>query len=150
MRKLVMVFWVLTMLMLAACGGTASPTATPGDGGATTGGGDAAASGPADAVRTFMEVTYAGDNETVASLYCSAIDTSSIPAGATLTEGATYDLSGLTYEVVSEDGDQAQVRVSGPITFSVDVAGTTTSSTVDMPETTYPMRNEDGWKICPA
>jgi hypothetical protein len=160
MSKLIMALWVVAMLALAACG-TASPTTSPtqqpvtdateeaanGDADSTE---ESATGGPADTVRTFLQASYDGDTDTVASMYCAAIPTDSMPPSATQTAGVAYDLSGLTFTVVEETADAAEVQVGGTLTLDMDVAGTVTSSSVDFTETTFNLVNEDGWKICPA
>jgi predicted small lipoprotein YifL len=156
MSKLIMVLWVMAMLALAACG-TAGPTAAPTNApvtDATEEAGDAdaesASGGPVDAVRTFLQATYDGDTDAVASMYCAAIPTDSMPPSATQTEGVEYDLSGLTFTVENETADSADVTVGGTLTLNMDVAGTVTSSSVDYTAVTYNLVNEDGWKICPG
>jgi predicted small lipoprotein YifL len=149
MKKLIMAFWILAMLTLAACGGT-SPTAAPTTAPTAEGGGEASGDGPAAAVQAYTEAIFSGDGETAASFLCEA-STIEIPPPSVV-EGVTvtYDFSGLTYTVSDETADSATVTVSGSYVTNTEVGGQTTPITVDLPaDITYPVTNENGsWKIC--
>jgi hypothetical protein len=150
MKKLIMAFWILTMLALAACGGTTPTTAPTADAGGTTGGGGDTSGGPAAVVQAYTEAIFSNDGETAASLLCESstiqIPPPSVVEGVTM----TYDFSGLTYTVSDETADSATVTVSGSYVTNAEAGGQTTSLPVDLPaDIVYPVTNENGsWKIC--
>jgi hypothetical protein len=144
MKKLIMAFWILTMLALAACG-TASPTTAPtAESGGTTGGGGDTSGGPAAAVQAYFEALVTGDTETANSAYCEAANVPT-PSASAVIPGATYDFSGLTYTVSNETADTATVTVDG--SYTVTASGVDTP--IPMPGVPYNVTNENGaWKIC--
>lgn len=123
-------------LILTACGG----------GGATGGG-----ISMTDAAKQFLESVYQGNKDKALEVVCAAQKTATEAqiSAATLPEGTSVDLSGLTYEVASESGDTGAVKVSGML--KVTAAGVTDE--VDLgasgsPFANIPMKNESGWKVC--
>lgn len=147
MKKLIMAFWILTMLALAACGTspTAAPTTAPtADTGGTTDGGDASGDGPAAAVQGFFEALTTGDVETANTFYCEAYNVPT-PSASLAVPDATYDFSGVTYTVSDETAETATVTIGG--SYTVTVSGVDTSA--PLPGIPYTVRNENGeWKIC--
>jgi ABC-type glycerol-3-phosphate transport system substrate-binding protein len=125
-----LIFSLLAVLLLAACGG-----------GAQSG------PGPADVARQFFEVAFSGEGD-IAPLVCSAAadDVEAMREGLTqvAASGAEVDVSGLTFTEQNVSGDTAEVVVGGRI--AITVAGT--EQEMDFPEQTIPMRNENGWKVC--
>jgi ABC-type glycerol-3-phosphate transport system substrate-binding protein len=142
--------WILMLVVIAliaaACGGQA-PTTTENTGDTSSTGGS-----PVDAARGYMEAALTGEGD-VASFICSSITeeqrTQIVDAVNSMADtyeqmGATVDLSGLTYTVEDETAETATVVLGGAI--MVTVSGTTQE--VPMTEVSYPVRNENGWKIC--
>jgi ABC-type glycerol-3-phosphate transport system substrate-binding protein len=152
-RWIIIVAMIALSLTLAACGG-AAPAATTVPSGDNSS--SAAAGSPADAVQAYFQAIYTGEGD-VASMFCSAITdeqraainegyeamTSAFSAAGT---EVAIDIAGLTFTAQDETADSANVVVGGSL--SITVAGT--AQEVPMTETTIPVRNENGWKICAA
>jgi hypothetical protein len=102
---------------------------------------------PADVARSAFQIMFSGEGE-IAPLVCSAAadQVADMEAGfAAMTgTGAEVDISGLTFTTQNESGNNAEVVVAG--TIKLTIAGTETEN--PFPETTIPMVNENGWKIC--
>jgi hypothetical protein len=136
--KRILVISLLAILLLAACGG-----------GASSGGGGAQSSGasPADVARQFFEIAFSGEGD-IAPLVCSAsaeqVEAMREGLAQVAATGAEVDVSGLTFTAQNESGDTAEVVVSGTLKLTVaDV-----EQELPFEETTIPMRNENGWKVC--
>lgn len=153
-RTLFIAALVAVMMLVAACGGTASPTAAP-SGGDTAPSGDAGGDAAAGA-KSFLEAVYTGGD--VTNLICKAAGASAAEmkaafeslSSALTSAGAKLDLTGITYTV--QDGataDKATVAIGGKIV--ADMAGTKQDLPFDGTSMTLPMVKEDGtWKVCGA
>ncbi|HUN09261.1 MAG TPA: hypothetical protein PLQ56_21820 [Aggregatilineales bacterium] len=139
-----MVMLVVIALIAAACGGQA---ATTGDANSSASGGS-----PADTVKSFITAVFTGEGD-ISSFVCSSMDeaqrTAMLSAMNSMADSlkqanATVDLSGLTFTVQDETAESATVVVGG--SMKVTMAGTTQDS--PMGDATFPVRNENGWKLC--
>ncbi len=125
--------------LLAACSGSgASPTATPATSGAAT---------PVEAVKGFFSAVYGGQD--TSALTCSIPDVADMfrvaAAASAALQGATIDISGLTYTVKDQTADSATVTVAGQIVTSV----LDNKSSADFPTTDMSAVKEGGfWKFC--
>ncbi len=130
---------LVVMVMLAGCGGGAPA--------ASTSGGSAA-----DAARQFFTAMMTGEGD-LAAMLCSTVD-ESVRSGITQAGdaikstydqlGATLDLTGLTFTVQNESGNNAEVVIAGNLKVNVNGA----VNEAPFPSTTYKMLNENGWKVC--
>jgi hypothetical protein len=136
-HKRVLIVALLAALLLAACGG-----ASGGGGGAQSGG-----AGPADVARQFFEIAFSGEGD-IAPLVCSSaasqVDSMREGLTAVAASGAEVDVSGLTFTAQNETADAAEVVIGGTIKITVGGA----EQEVPFTETTIPMVNENGWKVC--
>ncbi len=130
----------LTLILLTACsGGSANPTATPAASGAAT---------PVEAVKGFFAAVYGGED--TGALVCSTPDVADpfriAAAASAALQGATIDISGLTYTVKDQTDASATVTVAGQIITRV----LTNQSSADFPATDISVVNQGGWKFCGA
>ncbi len=127
MRRLLVL--ILSLLLLAGCAGD---------------------SGPAEAAREYYEALKANNKEKALRWTCQAehdfvekVFSVATPAGGAVTK---VDLSGVRFEVVSRNGDTAEVATSGTLKLSF---GTRTAQQIaDSDGMNALMKFENGWKFC--
>lgn len=140
-QKFVMLMLVLVIsLLLAACGGGGGSTTNT-----TTG------DTPEAVAKSFFDKVFIGED--VANLLCASNaaaaqaikDGMAELAGALAASGAAIDTSGLAYKVLSTEGDDAVVEVTGAL--KATVAGQSVDQ--QLPALPVPLKRENGaWKIC--
>ena len=131
--------FVLTLTLLSACSGSgSSPTATPATGAAT----------PLDGVKGFFSAVYSGQDP--APYVCSTpnvADEFEIAARVSMgmVAGSSVDISGLTFTLKDQTGDQATVTVAGEISYNM----LTNMTSSPFPTSDVKAVNEGGfWKFC--
>ncbi|MEM9955006.1 MAG: hypothetical protein AAF846_25585 [Chloroflexota bacterium] len=109
-------------------------------------------SDPVSVTRAFWTEIYAGNGELAATYVCeidiAGIDNEDLGMmfGAVNLGPVEIDVSGLEYELISQEGGNAEVEVTGEILFGV--AGTEQMTPADFDSVTMTLIDEDGWKIC--
>lgn len=160
MRKrtsLLLALLLVLSLGLVACGGSGDSS------GGDSGGNNSAAGGsPTDTVRTYYESIAALDANGLVGTICAALAADAAPEELissfdTAKEAAeaaglefSIDVSGVTYELTSEDGSSARVTVGGDVVIALPTGDQTTAAADMAPGeagVVY-LVNEDGWKIC--
>lgn len=135
---------VMVALTVAACGEqTPAITATPDNA--------VADGGPIDPVRGYLEAVMSGGNTT--PFFCSSMTDETRNQISPVTDaittmnqqpGVTVELTGITYTVENETTETATVVLSGNVRVTLgDV-----SSESPVERLSFPVKNEDGWKIC--
>jgi hypothetical protein len=104
---------------------------------------------PVDAAKLLMEAVLTFDKRTALALVCAAekdwVEKAFASPSAEQLEGLTVDLSGVKFEVVSQSGDMAEIKVSGKL--RITSRGQVQERSIDGSPNTI-MKNEGGWKYC--
>jgi hypothetical protein len=99
-----------------------------------------------DVAKQFAEATFEGDKDTAVNLACDAYKKrveSEVLQFSQAVNGATIDLSGLTYTAGEQTGNTGTVIIGGTITII------TPENTSQFELTrSLPMKNEGGWTAC--
>ncbi|MCU0480917.1 MAG: hypothetical protein MUE54_06860 [Anaerolineae bacterium] len=145
MKSFLLVSLFILMSILTACGGGDSNAPIVG-GGADT---------PQDAVEQFLRAVFAGEIERAISFVCNAqrepmrLTYAEMGAAYAALEEVTVDLSGLAYEITSEDVDAGTTVIA--ITGDVRVVVGTEERLINVDERfkTVNLRQEDElWRVC--
>jgi hypothetical protein len=143
-KTLALLALMMVAVVAAACGGG--------------GGGDTGS--PEGAVEGFINAALGDlDFDAAAEFVCAELQDQVAAEAAGLEEieasGASIDVGGLTYETVSEDGDNATVSIGGEISVSIEIEGETIEQSLPLDEFAgdgggeIPVVFEDGeWKVC--
>lgn len=145
MKRFSPIFFVLILAaFLAACSpSTPAQTEAPADNNSGT----TDDAGPAAAAQALMQAVYTGDAEAFAKVACTGATMDAIGA-MPATPGATIDISGFQYSVVSQTDTDAEVQISGKLKVTVTVAGQSNSTETDIPAFSINLKNDNGWKFC--
>lgn len=125
-------------LLLAACGGGAASSSSSSN--------TSSSGGPTDGAKAFFDALYSGNalDNLICKANAAAADGMKQSAKTITASGAKIDTSGLAYEASNQNGDTADVKVSGKLKSSVSGV----STDMDFPAITVHMKNESGWKFC--
>ncbi|MBI5957701.1 MAG: hypothetical protein HY866_03130 [Chloroflexi bacterium] len=125
-RRLVFVLLILLLSVpLAACGGK-------------SGEGD-----PVKVSRDFMIATWTGDTRRVRELSCEGVQWT-MTGDPTL----TIDAEHLKFEVVSKAKKNAEVVMSGVVTFKSAAGQSEIRNLDELGQTRFVLEDHDGWKVC--
>ncbi len=162
-RKMLKIFLLCfaVSLVVVACGNQAPAgdnANSQNDTNSTTGssGSDdttnADAGDPVSVAQAFWTAIFSGEGEVAATYVCefdlTGINTDTIGElfGAVNLGPVEIDTSNLNYSLVSEDGDTAEVEISGELL--IGVAGTDQQTPTEFQTMSLFLVNEDGWKVC--
>jgi hypothetical protein len=112
---------------------------------------------PDAAARAFLNALTSGDSVTVLALVCDA-DKAGFDEDAYQAmlrgpgvPGGRIDISQMTYQVIEQTGDLAQVAISGDMVVHVTINNTPSNIPVPVEEPiVMDLRLTDGWQICSA
>ncbi len=109
-------------------------------------------SDPVAATEAFIGAIYTPDFEGALEIVCDELrpefSDSVLRAFGPSIPGGVIDPSSIEYTLLNQSGDSAEVGMSGQV--NVHIAATDTDMSIDFPELTLQLRDENGWKICPA
>lgn len=135
MHKLI--YLLVLMIVLAACGGSPTPEAST-----TTG------DGPDVVARNWLTALIGGDMQAAAALTCAErrADLESAPSAEVPGE---IDFTGVTFTVSDQTDTSATVTASGNL--SITVSGQTVEQAIDatgMTPTMQLVREDNAWRVC--
>ncbi len=145
LSKLILPFSLfLLMFFITACGGDNSANAIIVGGGADS---------PQGAIEQFLNATYDGEVERAISFVCNAqrepmrLLYADMNAAYDSLRERDVDLSGLIYEVTTEEVDTATIAITGDV--KITVGGEENFITVDERFQTVNLKLEDElWRVC--
>ncbi len=106
-------------------------------------GGDPARRDPADVCREFMIAIWSGDTDRVEQLSCRATEWNFDGDPS-----VTIDADHLTFEVIMATDVQAEVVMSGVVTFKAPDGQAEVRSFDDSGPVHFFLQDQGGWKVC--